>query len=239
MLCGQSCLLNDNRGNPNRVIWVGSSKQKNLGYVYGDRLLIERFASDWTSGHMYGISVSRKNLNINDDHISILCSIKHKNIMRVYRFCKCTVEVEYISNAWLFNSHKESYILFHEAYQYDFLDNCRHRELIHALRAIHEGLKYLHNIGILHTDLTDFNVMVDKETRRPIIIDLLGSIPVKSQIFDFKKDIWVFIHHFLVPTLIRTGLYISSEINFYFIDYSHVEVSEYLSKVENRLLSMN
>lgn len=189
-------------------------------------------AADWDENHDFKTPVSRQHLQQGDELLHQLVALKHPNVLEVRNFCACTVEVEYL-DAWLFNSHKPEWILFHEANQPDFLDTCSEEELFPAIRSVLDGLKALHRAGILHTDLTDANVMVRKDSRKPIIIDLLGSIPAGSQVFDEHRDLWVFVHFFLVPTLGRTGRFTEAEIVSKFALYTWDEMEAFLEEAEH------
>ncbi|WP_180956202.1 MULTISPECIES: RIO1 family regulatory kinase/ATPase [unclassified Planococcus (in: firmicutes)] len=214
-----------------QIIKLGENKKRNLGYTYGNSLIIERDARDWDAQHAYGIPVNRRELKENDYLLNKLSKIRHKNIMKIYSFCECAVEVEYI-DGWIFNSHKPSYILFERAYQKDFLSLCTEEELYRSLKKIFEALCTLHSHKILHTDLTDFNVLVKKSTFEPVVIDLLGAIRIGQQTFNIKEDVQVFVHHFLIPTLTRLNILRASEISKMFKDYSYNEVIDFL---ENRI----
>jgi RIO-like serine/threonine protein kinase len=102
-------------------------------------------------------------------------------------------------------------------------------ELVKCIDKVVLGLFELHKRGIIHTDLTDFNVLVRKSTREPVIIDLLGCISAGSQKFDIHKDYWVFVHHFLIPTLTRRGLYKQEDVVQHFSDYNRGELERYMN----------
>ncbi|MED0823855.1 RIO1 family regulatory kinase/ATPase [Bacillus pacificus] len=223
--------------NCNKVIKLGSSKNKNIGYVHDNSLIIEREAKDWTEEHLYGVAINRDKLRRDNWLLDQISLINHKNIMRIYSYCNCSVEVEYI-DGWIFNSHKPSYILFDKAYQLDYLDICSKRELLNSIKTIIKSLCLIHSFNLIHTDLTDFNVMVRRSTKDPVIIDLLGMIPNNHGVFNERMDIWVFVHHFLVPTLTRLHICKSKEIIEIFTDYNYKEIIGFVEDLYKKMLQI-
>lgn len=229
--CGEGCLSEKFPfGFPDFQIQAGSSKKKNIGYVFSDSLIMERLANSWNNEHSYGIPVDRQELNKDDSILHILKSIRHPNILELRDFCKCYVEVEYI-DGWIFNSHKQRRLLFDRSFEEDYIDNSTVMELIKSIDKVKQAMHILHEHQLLHTDLTDFNVLVRKSTKEPVIIDLLGSIKIGTQKFDIERDYWVFVNHFLIPTLTRKKLQTEEQIKLYFTEYSQTNLDDYISNL--------
>lgn len=115
------------------------------------------------------------------------------------------------------------------------MDNASDTEFLESIYKVKNALYTIHQGGILHTDLTSFNVMVRRSTKEPIVIDLLGSIEIGSQQFRIQDDIKVFVEYFLVPSLQRRKIFNKEIVLSFFKSYTYQELDQFISElIESR-----
>ena len=167
-----------------REIELGLSRKHNIGYIEGNILRISREANDWhKERHLYGLDIKRQGVLNRGEVLQKLKDNPHKNIMRVCKFDKEWVWVEYINGVVFDNrsqwtpktdQEKDCYLMSH-------LNRLGCGNRTKVLQGIIDGVQHLHKIGIAHTDLTGFNVMVN-EKHEAKIIDLLGAMPLTKKL---------------------------------------------------------
>ena len=163
-------------------IKLGASRKNNIGYIDNGLLKMSREANDWKQSHLYGIAIERQDNIENGGVLQLLKDNPHKNIMRVDKFNDDWVWVEYIKGVVFDNRSQwtpkrdiemDCYLLSH-------LNRLGCGNRTKVLQGILDGVKHLHNIGVAHTDITGFNVMVNEKGEAKII-DLISAMPLTKQ----------------------------------------------------------
>jgi len=147
---------------------------------------MSREANDWSDKHPYGVAINRQEVIKSGKVLDLLIANPHPNVMRIYRYDDDWVWVEHIRGCVLDNrdrwcpqvdKEKKAYIEF-GSYSKDII-----------LKQIGCGLRHLHEIGVAHTDLVGFNIMVT-EGKVVKIIDLIGAMPITYELRELDQNLY-------------------------------------------------
>lgn len=164
------------------TIKLGLSRKINEGYVEDNVLKMSREANDWSESHPYGYKIQRQAVIKSGICLKLLRKFPHPNIMQVLDFDDNWVYVEYLDGQVLCNRHRW-------CPEVDKARRCAldmQNEI--KLGGIKSAIRHLHSIGVAHTDITSFNIMV--VNRVPKLIDLVGCMPLCDEYEDL--DWWCF-----------------------------------------------
>lgn len=155
----------------------GTGKNKNR-YTTLDslgRLIFPRKADNWTSNHAYGIPIYRSNVLKYGEVLNILKKNPHPNIANILDYDDDNVYLEYIDGIVLSNVNKFTPDHWKLIPCYLDINNSIN------FNQIKSAVKHLHINNVAHTDITTFNVMVDKNGVCKLI-DMIGAMPLTSQL---------------------------------------------------------
>lgn len=145
--------------------------------IFNDQnhLMMPRYANDWTSSHAYGIAVERQSVIRSGQVLELLKNNPHPAMARVYDYDDDFVYMEYINGTILSNANRFAPAQWKQTQCY--LDS--HHSV--DITPIEDAVEFLHSIGVAHTDITTFNIMVD-HTGHCKLIDLLGAVPLTDEL---------------------------------------------------------
>lgn len=169
--CGQdNCLLKELEGS--REI-----KMQRTFFHKGECLYMPRVAWSWSKWtHEYRVDLKRER-NIDDRVLSRLMLYPHPNLLRLIKYCRCLMKVEYIEGYILelprgpvFSIQKEKGNAFGK-FGLDEFNEIREKVIA--------ALKHLHSIGLAHTDPCPSNVMITRSGEVKLI-DLGEIVPITN-----------------------------------------------------------
>lgn len=211
-LCSDNCVLSkyETRYKEFKYEFAGASKNNTVGIKCGNSFIVEKSAESWDASiHDYGITVDRSNVVKNDIVLNKISNINHTNLLKIKSVCQCSAELEYI-DGYILNTKKGEWIMGNHAYEEDYLDVCGNTELFNLFREILSALKVMHESGICHTDVMNHNIMVERKSDRPVLIDLIGAMPYTQELAALDKR--NFLSHVVIDSCRRKGITISNEL---------------------------
>lgn len=141
-------------------------------------LIFPKVARDWTKNHVYGVEIKRQEILKNNTILEIYKNkINHNNIMKIYDYDEENIYIEYLKD-YILLGNKSKFTPQHWKKKKCYLD--LYDEV--NLNCIKDAIEYLHKNGIAHTDITEFNIMVNPDTHEIKIIDLLSSMPLTKEL---------------------------------------------------------
>lgn len=210
--CSEQCILNAAMSSlsKNDAEFSGASKNNNFGIRYNNSFFVERSAESWDGNvHDFGITIDRKDVVVRGEVLRKIQSINHPNILRIKNMCNCSVELEYI-DGYILNSKKGEWILGPHAYEEDYTDVCSSIDMIELFEKIADAINVLHQNGVCHTDTTNHNIMVEKVSNKPVLIDLIGAMPYSDEFAILDKKI--FLKDVVINMSLRKGIKLPLEI---------------------------
>lgn len=170
-------LLNKINGIVN-ISGTGKHKDRFSKIDENRRLIFPKVANDWTKNHVYGVEIKRQEVLKNNTILEIYKNkINHKNIMKIYDYDIKNVYIEYLKD-YILLGNKSKYTPQQWKNKKCYLDLVDEINLYY----IKDAIEYLHKNGIAHTDITEFNIMVNPKTHEIKIIDLLSSMPLTKEL---------------------------------------------------------
>jgi serine/threonine protein kinase len=159
-----------------------------VGCIKGKSLFVTREANDWDTSHLYNQAISRQKTVHDGDILAKLKDNPHPHICRVVDFNDKWVELEYIPGKLL--SNRCRWLPEVQVNQSDHLDDgVSAGECITLIEQISDALSFLHNIGVCHTDLNPFNIMIDNEGNAKII-DIIGCMPKSDELIKLDWEVF-------------------------------------------------
>ena len=172
------------------VIPLSSSRRNNVGCVKGKSLFVTREANDWDASHFFGQAISRRQTVLDGQVLTKLRDNPHPHICRVVGFDERWVELEYVSGKILSNRTHTRWLPQTHVGQPDYLDGAiSARECMTLIGQMQDAISALHDIGVCHTDLTAFNILVDEEGNAKII-DVIGCMPRSDELEELDWEVF-------------------------------------------------
>lgn len=209
--CSESCVCKELLGHMNEceVQFAGFSKDHNKGVMYNKKFYMERLAESWNGNiHDYGVTIKRDQVVKTGMILEKLLHINHPNIMPILSYCDCTVVAEYIPGV-LLNAKKETWLLGPRAGEKDYADTCSIENMLRVFLQVGDGLAYLHQHQICHTDPIDHNIIVTNDGTAKLI-DLICAMPLNEDLLTLDR--YIFLNRLVVPMSNRLGLHLTEDI---------------------------
>lgn len=210
--CNKECVLKKykERCSVFETEFAGASKNCTFGIKIESSFIVEKSAESW-DGHIhdFGITVDRTEVVKNNIVLDKIRKIDNKNLLKIKGICLCSVELEYI-DGYILNTKKGSWLMGEHAFEQDYLDICGEKQLFALFKKILSALRVLHQNGICHTDMMDHNIMIEKQSDRPILIDLIGAMPYSEELAELDKR--TFLSHVVLNSCKRKGYPICNDL---------------------------
>lgn len=167
-----------------REIPLGKSRRRNIGYAKAGVLRMSREANDWKGDeHPYGLDIRRQDILREGTILRLLKQHTHEGVMRILDFDDEWLSVEYI-DGYLYDN-KDGWLPDHLRNQASWLDLFGRGDIPEQIA---DAVRFLHKIGVAHTDIIPANIMVTKAGRAKLI-DLLSCVPLTAETEQLDNDL--------------------------------------------------
>ena len=162
-----------------KVSQIGRDDPKRIIYYNDKYFITEKKHWDFSFDNN-GISVERQDVIKNNTILKILKEGNIKHLPKVYDYDDGWVVFEYIDGRLLRRHqkpYKEDTLIDLESISKDLKRRW--------CGQVKEGIQQLHDLGICHTDIRLFNILIENNTQDVKIIDLLSCVPATKEYIDY------------------------------------------------------
>lgn len=171
--CSKDCLLFAYLDTTIEPIALGGTRKESPGLRIGSRLLVTNV---FTHSRRNGWPVHRS-FPIFEEVIARLRANPINELVTVHRLCLCMTEMEFLDGYTLLDN-RSVYTPPQHA-QDCWLDHHSSDEFQAVYPVILDVVNKLHHLGIIHTDVTGFNILVDSQGKFKLI-DLFSCVTIES-----------------------------------------------------------
>ena len=187
---------------------IGFLSHRKRVFYDDEYFIVQKIHKDWTEEHLYGVAIERQHDLKTNTTLSLMKENYCQYIPKIYGYSDEYVVFEFIHGQLIDRASTDLpprgvewgglYEGNKRVPEDSFLEDAGPEKRKKWSGQIKSSITHLHNIGICHTDLTLFNVMIEEETSDVKLIDLLSCVPATK---DLEKLDWRCYDSFIKPHL--------------------------------------
>ena len=171
--CSERCLWPDYLKKKVELIPLGGTRRMVPGVRVGSTLLVTNV---FTVSRREGWPVHRS-FRIYEEIVTRLKDRPIPGILKIWAICRCSTALEFLENYALLDNTSSYTPSQHKAHAW--ADTHTAAEFTLVLGKIKQSVEALHQLGIIHTDVTGFNILIDRHNN-PVIIDLFSCVTLEA-----------------------------------------------------------
>ena len=181
--CSATCLWPAYHQRKVELIALGGTRKEIPGVRIGPTLLVSNV---FTTSHRQGWPV-RRSFAIYQEVVARLSQNPIPGVLEIEQICICSTALEFLDGYFLLDNSSPYTPPQHK--NQAWVDSHTADDFEGVLRKIKSSVEALHHQGIIHTDVTGFNILIDP-LDNPVIIDLFSCLTFEAIGPRWFPDAW-------------------------------------------------